>query len=138
MNDSYIKKAILVIILILGVVFLSGCADKTKESLGGEKAAGGDVTETTTTTLSEALLTPKDRAARACQALCNELLSSGEDLSNGPCLSNEVIEDWVCDVAHHPRESIDNDPANQCSAYIAGTARHFVEVDTGCDFVKAV
>jgi hypothetical protein len=36
---------------------------------------------------------------------------------------------WVVDVAHDPRQAVDDDPANQCEAYREGEADHFVELD---------
>lgn len=62
----------------------------------------------------------------------------GENLNNGPCLSNEIYADWVCDVAHDPREQIDNIPENQCPVFREGKAHHFVEVDENCDFIRAM
>ncbi|GEM_PF-2734511 len=63
---------------------------------------------------------------------CVELCKSAKiDLSNGPCLSNSLEKGWVCDVAHWPRQEVDNDPANQCSEY-GKTADSFVEVDPEC------
>jgi uncharacterized lipoprotein YmbA len=39
--------------------------------------------------------------------------SEGVDMERGPCLG--VIEPgWVADVAHDPRQPVDDDPANQC------------------------
>jgi len=64
------------------------------------------------------------------------------DLSDGPCLSDDnpewAIENWVCDVAHSPREAIDNLPENQCREFREGIASHFVEVDPNCKFIKAI
>jgi hypothetical protein len=59
------------------------------------------------------------------------------DLSNGPCLSDAlpsgvITPGFVCDVAHSPRQAVDDDPKNQCSAYRDGRASHFVEVDPAC------
>jgi len=76
-------------------------------------------------------------AKRACVNLCKQAKLS-QDLSNGPCLSNEVARNWVCDVAHDPRLEVDNNPANQCSAYREGKAQHFVEVDPDCNLIRAV
>lgn len=70
-------------------------------------------------------------------ALCQAELAKGTDLSAGPCLSNELAHDWVCDVAHSPRQDIDNLPENQCSAYREGRAHHFVEVDENCELIKS-
>ncbi len=45
---------------------------------------------------------------------------------------------WVCDVAHSPREDVDNLPENQCREFGEGKANHFVEVNPNCEFIKAV
>lgn len=78
----------------------------------------------------------QSNAEELCIKLCEEKLNKGADLSRGPCLSNEITEEWVCDVAHSPRKEIDNQPKNQCKAYQNGTAKHFVEVDTNCNLIK--
>lgn len=78
--------------------------------------------------------TDKDNAISACIDLCK---SSKQDLSNGPCLSNEIISDWVCDVAHSPRQALDNQPENQCVSFREGATKHFVEVDVDCNLITA-
>jgi len=82
-------------------------------------------------------------AENKCESLCELALNSGLDLSSGPCISNNmapgrISEGWVCDVAHSPRQAVDDDPTNQCSAYRIGTAKHFVEVDTSCNLIRAI
>ena len=70
-------------------------------------------------------------------ARCIELCRSYPDsLENGPCLSNNIAPDWVCDVAHSPRQAVDNLPENQCSAFREGKAHHFIEVDENCELIK--
>lgn len=81
-----------------------------------------------------------DRARFACVFLCQAALNEGRNLDNGPCLSSGTawdIEDWVCDVAHDPRLSVDNRPENQCPEF-GVSASHFVEVDPECGFIRAV
>lgn len=76
----------------------------------------------------------------ACIKLCNSA-KAYQDLSNGPCLGNPIPEypDWVCDVAHSPRQtSVDDLTKNQCSAYREGRVAHFVEVDTNCNLLRAI
>ncbi|MEM5871409.1 MAG: hypothetical protein QW051_00890 [Candidatus Aenigmatarchaeota archaeon] len=102
--------------LIIGILAVAGCIQR------------------------EIKTTPKEELAREkCIELC---LKANRDLSNGPCLSDDNIEwnieDWVCDVAHSPRESVDNQPENQCKAYREGKAHHFVEVNPECKFIKAI
>ena len=100
---------IILISVLLLAVFLSGCVGQ-----GGEK----------------------EKAKDACVQKCNEALAAGQNLSSGPCLDNKIIEGWVCDVAHSPRQAVDNDPANQCQEF-GKTANSFVEVDPSCNFIKA-
>jgi hypothetical protein len=98
-------------LVLLAVILLLGCLSQTVETT--------------------------NEAIDACVEECKKALGAGKDLSNGPCLSNEIVKDWVCDVAHSPRQAIDDLPENQCSAYREGKASHFVEVDTLCNFIKA-
>ncbi len=91
-------------------------------------------------------LTQKEVAIEYCLNMCKTALSSGQDILNGPCLANEVtkvkggwlVENWVCDVTHNPRQPVDDLPENQCSAYREGKAKHFVEVDENCELIRAV
>ena len=99
----------LIVLIFILVVFLSGCIGQ------------GDV---------------KERAKTACMQKCNDALSAGHDISNGPCLDNKIMEGWVCDVAHSPRQAVDDNPANQCQEF-GKTAFNFIEVDTGCNFIRA-
>lgn len=82
----------------------------------------------------------KDLAIEACVKACQDAI---QDLSNGPCLLNPISGmNWVCDVAHSPREDVDNLQENQCSAwreaYERGETMHFVEVTPECEFIRAV
>lgn len=80
-----------------------------------------------------------DIAKAQCIQLCQGAKLEEKDLTNGPCLGNPItnMADWVCDVAHNPRQDVDNKIENQCSAFAQGTAKHFVEVDENCNFIKS-
>lgn len=52
----------------------------------------------------------------------------GLDMTNGPCLG-KVADDWVLDIAHNPRQPIDDLPQNQCADYTNGKAHHYIELD---------
>ena len=52
----------------------------------------------------------------------NEAVSKNMDLSSGPCLGT-IANDWVLDIAHLPRQPIDDLPQNQCQ-----NVHHFVEM----------
>ena len=69
-----------------------------------------------------------------CISECQREMLSGRDLSIGPCLLNMVPDypDWVCDVAHSPREAADDLPENQC----VGAAKHFIEVAPDCRLIR--
>ncbi|MGB9708371.1 MAG: hypothetical protein ACPLXC_03565 [Candidatus Pacearchaeota archaeon] len=74
-----------------------------------------------------------------CEAACQEALQQGQNLSNGPCLLDPIRDtEWVCDIAHEPREIIDNLRENQCNSWHNGTAKHFIELTPECKFIKAV
>jgi hypothetical protein len=78
----------------------------------------------------------KEAAIAAAKQAYGEAVQQGVDMSNGPCLG-VVMDDWVADVAHEPREEIDDEPANQCEAYRKGEADHFVELDLDGDLIRA-
>jgi hypothetical protein len=103
-----------VLVLLVGVLLVCGCVQQ-----GGEQT--------------------QEQAKSACIALCE---ASEVDLSDGPCLSDDNpdwdIDDWVCDVAHSPREPVDNLPENQCQEFRNGEAHHFVEVTPQCEFIRAM
>ena len=77
-----------------------------------------------------------ERAKELCVSKCREILKNHQNLSDGPCLSNEIIKDWVCDVAHYPRIEKDDFPQNQCENFRNGAAHHFVEVDSECNLIR--
>ena len=82
--------------------------------------------------------TDKENAIELCKKACIDAGEKGEDFSNGPCLLNPIPKqaDWVCDIAHSPRQDVDNLPENQCSAFRDGTANHFVELDEYCEIIN--
>lgn len=80
----------------------------------------------------------RDRAIRMAQILFREKKAQGIDLSPGPCLAEEIIPDWCVDVAHSPREEIDNLPQNQCQSWRDGRVHHFVELDPEGNVIRAI
>ena len=79
---------------------------------------------------------------QACLDSCNNTRNAGgfSELELGPCLLDPIPNepDWVCDVAHNPRQEVDNNPNNQCQSYLLGQAKHFVEVSPECGLIRAV
>jgi len=62
--------------------------------------------------------------------------SAGDDFRDAPCLSNNLMDNWVADIVHSPRASADNLAGNQCPAYLSGKAEHFVELDIYGNIVR--
>ncbi len=93
-----------------------------------DEAAGGREA-TTGAGAGEAAGGERERAVAAALELYRRAKESGADLSAGPCLAQEAIPGWAVDVAHEPRQPVDDDPANQCASYREGRATHFVELD---------
>lgn len=87
--------------------------------------------------VEKGLKSEKEQAIEKAKELFRQKQEEGMDMSAGPCLSNEIIPGWVADVAHSPRQPIDNQPENQCQAYREGKAKHFVELDPEGNLIKA-
>jgi hypothetical protein len=64
---------------------------------------------------------------------------SGRDLSAGPCVSESLpgLSDWVADIAHNPRQPVDDQPVNQCQSYRDGQTHHFVELTPTGQLIRA-
>jgi hypothetical protein len=79
------------------------------------------------------------RAVDEAQAAFRQAQASGLDLNTGPCISESLpsLPDWVADVAHDPRQPIDDQPANQCQRYRSGEAHHFVELNIDGRLIRA-
>lgn len=112
------KKICWLAFLLIPIIALSGCWTSDDED-------GGFLDNS-----------KRERAINVCVNNCQRVFRI-EDLSQGPCLSNAVVDDWVCDIAHRPRTAVDDNPANQCSAYNQGVANHFVELDLNCNIIRA-
>ncbi|MGC8851295.1 MAG: hypothetical protein ACP5O3_03660 [Candidatus Micrarchaeia archaeon] len=93
-------------------------------------------------TQNQEQLTPakeKQELLQACKTLCLAAKNS-EGFTSGPCLTREPLQGpggaWVCDVAHYPRQPVDDEPQNQCAAYRSGAAQHFIELSLDCEVIK--
>jgi len=122
--------------LFIASLFLSGCQEdfqKAIQPLANVSEAVGEKYEA-----ERQKQAAKSDAIVKCQELCQQMLSSdGQDFDKGPCLSNNIVADWVCDIAHSPRQAVDDDPSNQCESFREGSTNHFVEVDGNCNVIKA-
>jgi predicted small lipoprotein YifL len=79
------------------------------------------------------------RAVDEAQAAFRQAQASGIVLSTGPCISESLpsLPDWVADVAHDPRQPIDDEAPNQCQRYRSGEAHHFVELNIDGQLIRA-
>src|SRR3989344_5249440 len=78
-----------------------------------------------------------DTAINQANHLYRQEKEKGRDFSEGPCLSNALLPDWVVDIVHNPRLPMDDLSQNQCPAYSQGRAKHFVELDIDGNLVRA-
>ncbi|MDQ2940090.1 MAG: hypothetical protein M3R23_06130, partial [Actinomycetota bacterium] len=80
----------------------------------------------------------KHKAVAAAKIAYAKAKQAGTDFSGGPCIAEHLpaLPDWVADVAHDPRQSVDDDPANQCSRAREGDADHFVELNPAGNLIR--
>ena len=81
----------------------------------------------------------KQQAIDAAQRVYQQAKAKGTDFSHGPCIAEQLpdLPDWSVDVAHNPRQSIDDQSANQCQDYRQGKTHHFVELDLDGNMIRA-
>lgn len=77
-----------------------------------------------------------DSAVNQAKKVYQQKKDQGIDFTNGPCLTNDLLPDWVVDIVHNPRQTIDNLPENQCAAFTEGRSKHFVELDPEGNVVR--
>ena len=128
--------------LILIALTLSACTLTKNTNTTNQRTTADDITDTVDALSGTGAVKIKqnadpDLATAKAKELWRARSLAGEDLSNGPCLSNEAIPGWVADIAHSPRQAVDDLPENQCSAYRDGTAKHFVELDPEGNVIRA-
>lgn len=127
MNQTFYKTAIL---LVFSFFVLTGC-----QLLQGIQTATDTVSGKVQ--FEQKKLTEKNLAKIKCQELCQiELAAGEEDFLIGPCLAEEIMPDWSCDIVHSPRQEVDDEHSNQCTSFRTGVTHHFVEVDGNCNAVK--
>jgi hypothetical protein len=112
------------------ILLVSGCTKSSSVQKTSDTLLGIDALNTKTAS-------EKDLAIAAAKDIWRIKNLEGINFSSGPCLSNSIIPGWVADISHNPRQEIDNDPKNQCSAYRDGTAKHFVELDSAGNLIQA-
>lgn len=87
---------------------------------------------------SDSSLKLEQDAIDECVVLCKLEKSKGTSLIDGPCLSEEIMNNWACDVTHSPKiDILDNNPINQCSLYEKGEIKHIVLVSEKCELITS-
>jgi hypothetical protein len=88
---------------------------------------------------SSASESDKDKAVVEAKAAFAKARASGQDLSRGPCIAEQLpgLSDWAADVAHDPRQPVDDQPQNQCQSYRNGQTHHFVELTPDGQLIRA-
>lgn len=88
---------------------------------------------------SSASQSDRDKAVAEAHAAFRQAQAAGRDLSQGPCIAEQLpgLPDWAADVAHDPRQPVDDVPANQCSSYRTGLTHHFVELTPDGRLIRA-
>ena len=81
----------------------------------------------------------RDRAVNEAMQAYQEAKATGTDFDRGPCIAEQLpgLEDWVADVAHEPRQPVDDQAANQCQRFRDGDAHHFVELSPSGRLIRA-
>ncbi len=120
-------RVVLCVVLLILIFLFTAC--KTTPEV--------DETESEQVTGRTVLDAVRAHPVAQCLLLCQQAKERGQNLASGPCLSDSqsFVENWVCDVAHHPRLPVDDQPENQCRAFREGRAEHFIELDENCNFI---
>jgi len=125
------KKAITILFLIL--IFLAGLA--YFRYYKNQRPPDNNISITNTPSATREL-SESDIAVQKAKAIFQELKDRGVDFSSGPCIAENLMPDWVADVAHNPRQPVDNLPQNQCQNFRNGKANHFIELNPSGDVIK--
>jgi len=132
-SDSWLKWVLIVvgIAIVAGVILLLLRGDEDtwiKDSRGVWVKHGNPKNTPDEVTEQQELI-------KKSSDLYQEAVSKNTSFDNGPCLG-KIADDWVVDIAHNPREAIDDRPANQCGDFLLGKAHHFIELDLQGNLVR--
>ena len=135
------NKQYMILIFLIIILLLFGCTKTQVNSTQPSELNKNQPNESNNNQQEELNPTqPSELSAtdleNKCINLCKINLDKGINLSNGPCLGL-IATDWVCDVAHSPRQEIDNLIENTCEDFANGNANHFIEVNETCKVIDA-
>jgi len=133
----WIIGAIILILIVLGLVSMVRSPGSLNQQKGILPPSPKDIGP-------EAVLNMEKVLERAYEIYALKK-KEGADFSSGPCISEDLFPEatrpedkWVVDIAHNPREAIDNLEENQCANFREGRAKHFVELDLDGVLIKAL
>jgi len=135
MNRNTILAILVSILLVIFAVFLIQSTKNPKteatESLSSPLAqeATSSAEETDFFSNNEDIL--KNALNLYIQKKAQEI-----DMKDGPCLGL-IATDWVLDIAHNPRQAVDEKSENQCPEFISGQAHHFIELDPNGKLIRS-
>lgn len=80
----------------------------------------------------------RQRAIEEAHNAYRTVVARGIDLERGPCIAEELtaVPGWSVDIAHDPRQPVDEDPFNQCQLFRRGKTHHFVELDPDGELIR--
>lgn len=90
----------------------------------------------TTTGYRPGIFPEADNAVNQARYIFKIKKDSGVSFKDGPCLSNDLLPNWVADIVHDPRQPIDDLFENQCPAFLEGRAKHFVELSPEGNLIR--
>lgn len=82
--------------------------------------------------------TEQNEAIEKAKSVFEQTRTEGVDLRDGPCLAEELLPNWSFDIAHSPREAVDEAETNQCQNYRSGKTKHVVEFDVEGNLIRAL
>ena len=83
------------------------------------------------------VLKPEDEALKNALNLYITKKQEGVDFTFGPCLG-KIADDWVADIAHNPRQPVDDKRENQGADFREGRAHHFIELDPEGNLIRSM
>lgn len=125
---SYLYLVVAIVVLVLLIIFLRGKEDDWIKDANGIYIEHGNPKATPSEVAAQ------QAAIQQAQAMFATADLNKQDLSNGPCLGQ--AEEYAVDVAHQPRQSVDDEEANQCPDYLSGKLIHFIELDQKGEVIK--
>ncbi len=106
----------------------------SNQSTGLQQSSSGETPSSQNPNSPPQTASLQDKARNLCQQKKEEFSRKGwqQKWEEGPCLSQNLDNSgYAVDIAHQPRKTVDNNPANQCAA-----PEKFIELDTNCNVIR--